>query len=343
MKKAIILITVILCPTIITACGSELDDEAYVIAIGVDEGEYTFAIGNPAGIDGGNGDRGTMVLEAQAGGSVLEAAEAVGARLGKRVSLSHAELLLLSESEILRAEEILEALSERFCQRPQLYAAVSRGSAKEVLSAIDPLLDINPEKYLEKVFEKEQGVSVSGRELLCRTKNKELCSALPCVENKGGAAEINSLTVFDENGVTGWVTDLLSCKIMRGKVKDVSLEVSGFGTLVLNSRARPRAEAECGEKLKIYVELLFDGTVSSLNDGISKEELFAAAEEELEKRAAELLRCSSADFLGLDGAGRKRFLTRDSWENYNWRERYKTAEFSVAVKIFAEKIMLAQD
>lgn len=355
MKKIIIIFTFIFCATIITACGNEIDDTAYVIAIGADGSgggyTFTFAIGNPSDINSAKGDGAPLIFETQTADDIFTAADKAGARLGKRVELSHAGLLVMGRNTAEKnAAELLGALSERLSQRPQLDVAVTGESAEQALYAINPTLEGNPEKYLKKIFEsKETSVSagVSGREFLCRTKIKSVGTAVPCIENNGGGAEVNSLSVFSGNEYKGSVTDIEIYKILCGGAREMTFGVANRGTLALNSRAHPRIKAECGGKLKISVDIALDGAVASINDGIAKAELYGIAEAEIERRATELLRYSSrevqTDFLHLDEAGRRCFLTIGGWEEYDWDGKYKTAEFDVSVKIFPEKALLSSE
>lgn len=351
MKKILFIFSITFCATIICGCGNEIDDTAYVIAIGVDKSgetyEFTLAIGNPAGINGGSGDRETLIFESQQGHDLFSAGEYVSAHLGQTVNFSHAELIVFS-SDINSdgTAEILQSLTQHLNRRPQIMVATSSKSAGEAVRAINDELESNPEKYIKKILEDLRSpvsTGTSGKDLLCRTKNNSIGTALPNLENIDGITQVTSFSVLTSNETAVTFNDFIAYKMLFGDVKNLSFPTN-YGTLILNQHTSPKIKALCGNKLEIFVNLTLSGTPAHIQADASKNALYKTTENEIAERVNALLNFSSKtakiDFLNIESAGKKCFLTRRQWEAYGWKEKYKTATFNVTVKILPEKIGL---
>lgn len=355
MKK-IISLMISLCLTMLCGCGGrEIDDMAYVVAIGVDGGEggkydFTFAIGNPdsinsgGGENAGSGDSNVLILERESGRSIFTAGDAVSARIGQEINFSHAELLVFSESVAVGGvADFLDGLTRNLNQRPKLIPAVATTTAGETLEAINSKFEGNPEKYLKKVFESESSPVSSGinsRDFLCRTGNNDAGTALPRV-NVGDSITVTSMSVFDSDRLVGAFDDVMSYKLLSGMGEDICYDVDGGGSLILAQRISPIINVECGDVPHIDITVVLDASIATVADDEAKEQLYSVAEATLKERIYSLLNYTSkgvgVDVLGFDKHGRKHFLTWDEWEEYDWHERYRGAEFNLTVRINPEK------
>lgn len=168
MKKRIFLIFFIMLLSFsLTGCaGKEPNEIAYVVALGIDSGEndnydITIQYANTTQISGGSseegGKNGSQIVE-----NITVEAPTIYAAIGlanhivsKTFSLSHAKLIVFS-SEV--AEKGLNDIVETFIRseelRPDVNIAVALDGAGKYLQAVDPVMEVNPAKYYQMVFDK---------------------------------------------------------------------------------------------------------------------------------------------------------------------------------------------
>lgn len=153
-------VTVLLIAALLTGCWdrSELEENAFVLMLGVDRGEnshysVTMAMALPEPLVGEDGGNGSPLLL-----TTIEAPTLVGAMglldglYNRRVSLLHTTVILLSEE--LARESGLHTMDElsRFRQsRQTIYYLVTKGSAADFLRAMEPGMERNPQRYLEQI------------------------------------------------------------------------------------------------------------------------------------------------------------------------------------------------
>ena len=150
-------------------CANEAEPNniAYVTALGVDKSEknpqnydFTFQIAKPTQISGGASEQGgsggeivqNITVEAPTIYAGIDNANFI---VSKILSLSHIKLFVFSD-EISKEglADLTEAMTRSEEIRPNVYMAVSLGSAKKYLESVKPSLEINPAKYYEAKFDK---------------------------------------------------------------------------------------------------------------------------------------------------------------------------------------------
>ena len=352
MKKIIVLVLV-LQSLLISGCGGkEIDDMAFVVAVGVDKGEtgydYTFAIGDPKSIGGGGkgaegGDSNVLVIKKQSGENIFSAGDRVGNVIGQKVNFSHCELVVMSEQVAKEGiYKFADALMRHLNQRPKFVPAVCSLPADKTLESINSEFEGNPERHLKKILEdKSSPVSseVDGRDFLCQTKNMHSGVAVPFISAEDNMA-VNEMAVFKSGYLVGKFEDIDAYKIIMGSSDDITLDAPG-GSVIISQRQKPKINVECGEKPKIYIEIPINCTLSSLWHGEDKEKVLKGTQLALRNRVNALCEKSAGeiqtDFLGFERFARKNFLTWSDFEEYNWQERYKNSTFDVTIKIIPEK------
>ncbi len=157
----IIIILAILCIAL-TGCydSREIDDMAYVVAIGLDTGKtnklmMTLQIVVPPKIKGGEGGGGgdtkegsqIITLEAPTIYSGLNMANNF---ISRQINLSHTKVLVFSE-EFARngVADLIIALPKGREFRPTVNILVAKGTAMDYIKSINPELEGNPAKYYE--------------------------------------------------------------------------------------------------------------------------------------------------------------------------------------------------
>lgn len=160
MIRMLIILISLLC--VLTGCydANELDDLAYVIAIGIDKGtsktlQVTFQIAIPVNISGESSSPGkeTSTLLTIDADSVYEAVSLANAQISKEVNLSQNKMVVFSEE---LAKDGLEGYINPFVTnkeiRPRTSVVVCKSTSREFLSTITPVLETNPARYLDLIL-----------------------------------------------------------------------------------------------------------------------------------------------------------------------------------------------
>ncbi len=190
MKKLLIILSLFL----LTSCSyNEPNDIAYVVAIGLDmaqENSYdiTIQFAKPTQISGGASEEGgkggdiveNITIEAPNIYSGINIANNI---LSKKFTLSHAKLVVFSE-EVAKAgiEEIIDTIIRSEALRPDIYIAVSNTKAREYLENVKPIIEVNPAKYYQLIYERSDGGGVPKTDLqqfYFNTKTGMGCSVVP--------------------------------------------------------------------------------------------------------------------------------------------------------------------
>ena len=159
----------IICFTLmLSGCfGNEVNDVAHVVALGFDQSEtpdnykITIQFANPTQISGGASEEGgksgpdiieNVVVEAPNMYSAINTANHI---VSKKFSLFHTKIFVISE-EVAREglSDLLDTLSRSEEIRPDVYVAVSLGEASEYLTEVKPIVELNPAKYYQLTFDK---------------------------------------------------------------------------------------------------------------------------------------------------------------------------------------------
>lgn len=156
---------IILLPLLSGCFGTEPNDTAYVCAIGIDKGsqdnlDITIQFAKPTQISGGSSEEGGKGGESIVENILIEAPDIYSAvnianhLISKKFSLSHMELIVFSE-EIAKEgiEDVMEIVSRSNEMRPDVITAVSQSSANSYLENLKPIIDVNPAKYYQLIFE----------------------------------------------------------------------------------------------------------------------------------------------------------------------------------------------
>ncbi len=190
MKKLLIILSLV----VLTSCSyNEPNDIAYVVALGLDKAatnsyDITIQFAKPRQISGGASEEGgkggdiveNITIEAPNIYSGINVANNI---LSKKFTLSHAKLVVFSE-EIAKdgVEEIVDTMIRSEAVRPDVYIAVSNTKAREYLENVKPIIEVNPAKYYQLIFERSDGGGVPKTDLqqfYFNTKTGMGCSVVP--------------------------------------------------------------------------------------------------------------------------------------------------------------------
>lgn len=156
---------VIFCLFLLSSCydNREPNDIAYATAIGIDKGEkenynITIQYAKPYNISGGEtGGSGKDIMSS----ITVEAPDIYsGIGLGNHIisksfDLSHLRLFVFSKDIAKKGiSDFIETISRSKEIRPNVFTAVADGKASEYLSKASPTVDINPAKYYQLIYGK---------------------------------------------------------------------------------------------------------------------------------------------------------------------------------------------
>lgn len=167
--KILRIMLLLLLPLLLSGCydAREPNDIAYTIALGVDIGEenmyeITLQFAKPAQISGGSGEEGgkggadSMEMVTVKAPDIYSALNLANHVVSKRFVLSHMKLMVLSKETAERGiNDILEVIGRSNEIRPNMYVCVANGRAKEYLESVKPVVETNPIRYYQLIFEND--------------------------------------------------------------------------------------------------------------------------------------------------------------------------------------------
>ncbi len=169
MKKFVLIIT--LFALILSGCsyGSNVDEQAFVIAIGLDKGsEYnyrtTFVFGEPAqGGESGKSKKSNssdiVTLEAP---SLYSAVRRLNSLKSKKINITQTKIIVLSDKLAKDGVgDIINTLSSSRNFRPNTLLCVSSGESQKYLQSVSPKQESFVEKYYDHMMKKVASDSVN--------------------------------------------------------------------------------------------------------------------------------------------------------------------------------------
>lgn len=181
------------------SCGDEPDNIAYVVAMGFDKAEndnyyVTIQYAKTAKISGGDSESGgeggpdiiqNMTVEAP---NIYSAINIANHIVSKKFSLFHTELIVFSD-EIARdgIGDMIDMVSKSNEMRPDIFAAVALGGAKNYLEEVKPTIEVNPAKYYKLLYSQNDTDGIPKTDLLDFYVNKATHNANPVLPLAGVA------------------------------------------------------------------------------------------------------------------------------------------------------------
>ena len=178
-------------------------------------------------------------------------------------------------------------------------------------------------------------------EIPIKAKNKAMVS---------GIAYFSGDKMIAQGSLHENIYHLLLTKSARKTAYAVKNEGEIF-SVSLSEFKKPEISVECSENPKIFVKLFIDCETVYLPDKVSEklgsDGLEKLVSEDLTKNIKSYL-AKSSKFLKTDTenfsrCAKKNFLTQKAWNEYNWSEKYKNAEFDVAVEVNVAKFGVLKD
>ena len=327
IKKLIlpVIFTVFLC-----SCydSTEIDELAYVVALGVDKGEqknynisfqYAVPLNISGGVDSEGGDGSPLALYSFEADSIQSALPLADSKIAKQTDLSHLKLIVFSENVAKSGiSNFKKNLDKSFALRPDTNIAVSVGPAKECLNSVSSPLELNPSRYYQDFFEKN----------LKNTAKSSNFSA-PLIKY-GDTIETFGTAVFKNDNYVFSLTpkETLIYKIATNEFTNLKLETEK-GIFRLDSELMPKFRIRTSP-LEITVTLNLSGEPISGEDRLFSDENYAKKilTDTLKQEINTLFQKSkdeNTDIFGIEAHTKKLFLTEEQFESYSFQTKYKTA------------------
>lgn len=361
---------ILLLPLFLTGCYDryELDNLAYVIAIGVDPSDegggnknITYQIAVPLKITGENSETGkdtyttyTVTAPSLSMGNTL-----VNAKLSKEINLSHVKLILYSEDI---AKSSLSGHVNVFMShaqiRPKVTFAICEGKAEDFLKEVSPRLEVSPARYYELLFSSHNYTSrTAGSELVdfyTSSQSIDRESFATYVKLSSGEkkeAMYNGLAVFKGSKMVGVLEPdlILAHSLLTNSLKKASYSVPDLNekdrvvSVNIDQQSAPLINVELdGDKpkikckLKLHAHLVSSGSDINFYDKGNKDKLTDELNKNLEKEISAYLDKTikeyESDIAGIGRIAKTKFLTWKEFEDYNWLSKYKNATYEVEVE-----------
>lgn len=211
--KNFLIIILTLSTFLLTGCYNkkELDNLAYVIALGADIGSgdelnITYQIAVPVKISSDSGKTGeeNYITHTVTANSLFTGNSKVNSLTSKEVNLSHVKLIVYSEE--LAKQDLsghINSLVSNVAIRPKTTVALCKGKAKDFLENITPNLEASPARYYELLFESQKYTDDTiASELInfySTASALDQATTLLILSNQSGDEEESSKTKNEEN------------------------------------------------------------------------------------------------------------------------------------------------
>lgn len=325
---------------------TEIDDLAYVVAIGIDKGEsapyeisfqYAVPLNIGSGIDSEPGDKSPLSIFSFETSSVQMATALANNKIAKITDLSHLKLIMVSEEV---AKDGLSSLKTDFENslsiRPQTNIAVCKDYAKSALSSVSSPLELNPSRYYEDFFDNVFSNYSVKQDTSSLFSDKNVFS-VPYILSENGLL-CNGMVVFKDFKAVDIFTskEVLIQNMIQNEFSHLNFETKD-GVFRLDADMPPSFRVIPAEKPKIIVNLSLAGEPVS-----GKEILFENA-----KYSKELIINSlkssimtflehtkeiNCDVLNFSSHAKRKFFTEKAFKNYNFDEKYKDSSFEINIK-----------
>lgn len=318
-----------------TLCGCydsrEVEEKAYVIALGVDKGgeaayRYTFQISNPLESGGsmGSEEKAAEKSDSTEGNKTVDnitveaddyylAADKLKSILSKEMDIAHIKVIVYSfdiaREGALRHSQLL--LREREV-RPGTNLCLCE-SAEGFLTSVRPTLEESTVRYYELFFRNHDvpyAPVTELRDFVGRSSDAAYDAVVPIVSDRG----LYGMGVFS-NGVLKDIVDgedVMVYKLLRGELKYASVGKPDASSIVSN---------KCRPKIKVNTNGAVPEVAIELHTSVSAQSGDVNSGDELTSRALKFLKRTYADGCDVLGIGRRvkrGYLTQSEWETLNW-------------------------
>lgn len=370
-NQAKFIFLIFLLPLFLNGCYDrfELDNLAYVIAIGVDKGsgdnnlDITYQIAIPVKITGESSETGkdTYTTYTVSAPSLSLANTLVNTKVSKGINLSHVKLIVYSE-EMARAD--LSGHVNVFISnsniRPRAALSICKGTAKNFLENISPKLEASPSRYYELLFSTYNYTTQAQPSQLI-----DLYTAFQSIDRNAYAtyvklvgesgeekeAELSGIAIFDETHLIETIEDkefLLAHSLLTNNLKQTNYTLADFNkkdrviSVRLIQISKPEITVSLsGDMPQINCKINLEGHLISSGSDINfynkknekrlKEELDKSIEKKINQFFEKTVHKYEVDIAAIGKSAKLNFSTWKEFEDYNWLSKYRNATYHIKV------------
>lgn len=331
-NKLILIFLLIIISVTLTSCydNDEIDSLANVVALGIEEGGYTFALADTGSFsgEGNDGSKSATLCHFVEADSIENAIDEANRRMSKKLSFSHMSVILISPFEakdgIYATANYLDGMPE---VRPQTLIAITDINPSEYLEKLKPLLEVNPEKYFLNMFQKSSSYIPVLRlsEYTDSVKNSKdiLAPVINASSQEDETTEENSFvagTVLLRDGRLAYAVKDIAAVGLLNSTKNVQIKSDGRNCILYSK-----------EKAKIIPKK--DRVIIKLKLGSKNDRVKDASE--IKRRVETALYTSAKagyDIFGFSDEVKEIFRFQKNYDRYDLRRALKNLKFDVKVE-----------
>lgn len=358
-------------PLFLTGCYDrfELDNLAYVIAIGADKGEsgelsISYQIAIPLKITGEDSTSGkeTYTTYTVSAPSLSIANSKVNSQISKELNLSHVKLIVYSEDVAksdLRGH--INSLISHINIRPRTTVAICKGTAKDFLNNTSPKLEANPARYYELLFSSHNYTNLTaGSELIdfyigTQSLDREAFATYVELEEEseneeGKESKLSGLAVFRGTNMVGILNQelILPHLILTNDLDKSGYAVSDFNnpnrviSVTLDQIIAPEIyitlsgdtpHIQCNIELEAH--LVSVGSIINFYENDNKGKLKDILEDSLKNDISKYLDLTihefKSDIAGLGRFAKSNFKIWKDFEDYKWLDKYPNSTYDLSI------------
>ncbi len=346
-KIAASALCILLC---LSLCGcfdhSEVEENAYVIALGIDKGEnerfkYTFQISNPLESGGSIGAEEKATEQSESSDNknktvdniIIEAndyriaTDKLKSILSKDARLSHMKLIVCSfdvaREGMLEHSELL--LYEREI-RPGSNLCLS-ASASDYLTSVKPTLEESTARYYELLF-RSRDVPYAPLTELRDFVGRSLDTGYDAVIPIAGDSGLSGMGIFSDGNLMAELNDkeVLIYKMICGQLNGAAF-LSGDKSYLISNRKNTKISADFSQTTPVVNITVYLRTADNNTLPIEVVNSLSAQAEELLYKTASL----NCDIFGFGRKMKRKCLTQSRWESVNFDDILKRCKFNLRI------------
>lgn len=340
MKKFLsILLVFTLCFTL-SGCydSKEISRIAFIIAVGFDEGSYSFQIVKPSAFEGENSEDSPLLTTTISAPNVYIAMDKLNSSISEKCDYSHIKMVLFSQDKLEKGiENEIDAMLKSNDFHPNTRIAMCQDKASEYMKDMKIPLDANPAEYYENIFKQnftEYAPDIKLKDMQKNYKTHVIGNVLPIMSNTTSGMVITTNYKLTD---TAKAEEVLLYNLLKENNFEGNYPIGEEGAVRLKKKSG-RYNIDLSDKTPlISVKLNLEGDIIWLEGSADKEKISEQVKEKLKNDITEFLyRCSlqyKADIMELYKSAKTNYPTTESWEKEDWQGLFQKAGYNVVVDI----------
>ena len=314
--------------------GEEIDDKAYVTAIGIDTADennfkITFVTAIPSNINSEGGGEKPVSFTTVTSKNIFTAGEKISSKLNRKTDFSHCRLIAFSQDIASKDLNVFKkTLLNEKSFRPNTLIAVTKHETTEFFKNSSSAFESNPAKYFELMFNSYNSVNSINCSLKDFSGGRE--RILPLADN----GKVDECVIIKDGKAISTLDShqVILYKILSGKFKNGYIDFpEENATLFLNQEKKPDVKITTGENLNINITLHLTGELIAEDKSLSHQKFINKIKAQCTNFlyfSSRELNCDMFNFLNMTRAD---FFTMTGYKKYAPENKYKTAEFSIKI------------